>query len=320
MSIQIGIPGGSRAWSTGALAVLFVLCWSSGFVGAKLGAARAPVVTILMWRFLPLAALLLVVVLVRGRRRSPLPSRGDAARHVVIGLLSQSGYLLTVYWAIGLGVNTGTTALIDGVQPLVAAALVGPLLGVAVAGRQWAGLVLGLAGAVLVAWTDASSSATQAPWWGYLIPFAGMLSLVASTIIERRSRVLTPPLQSLAIHCTTSAVVFTVLAVATRAAAPPSSLLFWIAMAWLIVLPTFGGYGLYWLLVERVGVTPVNGLMFFIAPVTSVWGAVMFGESLTAVTVAGLALALVAALVAGAPPRRAASRAKTGTPTLQRTR
>ncbi|MFF4801217.1 hypothetical protein ACFY1U_22950 [Streptomyces sp. NPDC001351] len=42
-------------------------------------------------------------------------------------MLSQSGYLLTVYYAIQLGVSSGTTALIDGVQPLVAGALAGPL-------------------------------------------------------------------------------------------------------------------------------------------------------------------------------------------------
>ncbi|MCO5968229.1 DMT family transporter [Actinoallomurus soli] len=309
MGIQIGIPSGPRAWSTGVLAALFVLCWSSGFVGAKLGAAEAPVTTILMWRFVPLAVvLLLATVLTRLRGGSPLPSGRDTARHVLIGLLSQSGYLLTVYWAIALGVSTGTTALIDGVQPLVAAAFVGPLLGVAVAGRQWAGLVLGLVGAVLVTWADAALPAAQAPRWAYLIPFAGMLSLIASTILERRADVLTPPLQALAIHCTTSAIVFTVLAVATGTATPPSSPLFWTAMVWLILLATFGGYGLYWLLVRRIGVTPVNGLMFFIAPVTSVWGAVMFGEPLTLVTAAGLVLALVAALIAGSAPRLASDR------------
>ncbi|MFI7615879.1 DMT family transporter [Nonomuraea terrae] len=292
---QIGIVNGSRTWLTGVLAVVFVFCWSSGFIGAKLGAAQAPVTTVLMWRFVPLAVVLLPFLVTR-------TARAELGRHVLIGLLSQSGYLLTVYWAIGLGVSTGTTALIDGVQPLVAAALVGPLLGVAVTGRQRAGLALGLAGVMLVSWTDATSPATQAAAWAYVVPFIGMLSLVGSTILERRARVTTPPLSALAIHCTTSALVFTVLALATGTAAPPGSAGFWAAMTWLIVLPTFGGYGLYWVLVERIGVTPVNSLMFLIAPVTSVWGAAMFGEPLTLITVAGLTLALVAALVVSRTP------------------
>ncbi|MGV9864959.1 hypothetical protein [Rhodococcus koreensis] len=56
-----------------------------------------------------------------------------------MGALSQTGYLLTVYQAIGLGASTGTTALIDGTQPLVVAVLAGPLLGQNVAARQWWG-------------------------------------------------------------------------------------------------------------------------------------------------------------------------------------
>ena len=285
------------------LAVLFVGCWSSGFIGAKLGAAEAAVPTVLMWRFLPLAALLVPLAVVDARRRGSVPPRGALGRHAVIGLLSQSGYLLTVYGAIGLGVSTGTTALIDGVQPLVAAALVGPLLGIAVSGRQWVGLGVGLAGVTVVSWTDATSPATHAPGWAYLVPLAGMLALIASTFLERRARVLTPPLQALTIHCTTSALVLSAIALAAGAATPPGSRSFWLATAWLVVLPTFGGYGLYWILVERIGVTPVNSLMFLIAPVTTVWGALMFGEPLTLATTVGLSLALVGALVGGLAPR-----------------
>jgi drug/metabolite transporter (DMT)-like permease len=291
-----------QGWRAVTLAALFVVCWSSGFIGAKLGAAEAPVPTVLMWRFLPLAVLLVPLALAQVSRSTGAPS-GGLGRHVVIGLLSQSGYLLTVYGAIGLGVSAGTTALIDGVQPLVAAALVGPLLGLAVTGRQWAGLVLGLTGVVVVSWGDAVSPTTDAPAWAYLVPFVGMLSLVGSTFLERRAPVRTPPLQALAIHCTTSALLFTAMAVATGTASPPASQEFWVATTWLVVLPTFGGYGLYWFLVDRIGVTPVNSLMFLIAPVTSVWGALMFGEPLTVLTVSGLTLALVGAVTAGRRPR-----------------
>lgn len=312
--IPIGLLGVAaprrRAWGTGVLAMLFVVCWSSGFIGAKLGAGGAGIATVLMWRFVPLALVLLPVALLGsgrwGLRGRP---RREVRLHVAIGLLSQVGYLLTVYWAIGLGVSTGTTALVDGVQPLVAAALAGPLLGAAVAGRQWVGLALGLGGVVLVSWSDAASPATSAPVWAYLVPFAGMLSLVASTILERRARVRTPPVPALAVHCATSAVAFTVLAVATGQAVPPPSTGFWLATAWLVILPTFGGYGLYWVLVERIGVTPVSSLMFLVAPVTSLWGAAMFGEPFSALTAAGFGLSLAAAVGVAARPAAAPSTA-----------
>ncbi|GAA3204236.1 hypothetical protein GCM10020255_110550 [Rhodococcus baikonurensis] len=199
---------------TATLSILFVACWSSGFIGAKLGAGSAEVPTLLMWRFLPLAVVLVPIVGLSARRRNTMPTPRALGRQVVIGMLSQSGYLLSVYWAVDLGVNTGTTALIDGIQPLVAAALLGPVLGVAVPRMQWVGLVIGLGGVAMVTAADAGAGAS-APWWAYAIPFLGMVSLVASTFVQQRAPTSVPPLQALAIHCSTSAIVFTTLAFAS---------------------------------------------------------------------------------------------------------
>ncbi|MFE4644302.1 DMT family transporter, partial [Streptomyces sp. NPDC056730] len=256
------------------LSAAFVLCWSSGFIGAKLGAGSADAVTILMWRFLPLAAVLgLVAVTLTRHAWRGLTARA-VLRQAAIGALSQSGYLLTVYYAIQLGVSSGTTALIDGTQPLVAGALAGPLLGQYVSRRQWLGLGLGVAGVALVTVADATAAATGTVEPGaYAVPFLGMFSLVAATFLEGRSPTRTAPSVAMTIHCATSAVVFTVLATATGAAAPPAEASFWTAIAWLVILATFGGYGLYWLVLRRSGVTEVNTLMFLMAPVTAVWGA-----------------------------------------------
>ncbi|MFF0888940.1 DMT family transporter [Streptomyces sp. NPDC003456] len=279
------------------LSLAFVLCWSSGFIGAKLGAGSASAITVLMWRFLPLAVLLVAVALVaRGAWRG-LTAR-DLTRQAVVGLLSQSGYLLSVYHAIQLGVSSGTTALVDGVQPLVAGALAGPLLGQYVSGRQWIGLVLGLSGVAVVTLADAAAGA-GVPWWAYAVPLLGMSSLVAATFLESRSRSRVAPPVSLTVHCATSAVLFSALAVEAGAAAPPAEGEFWLAVGWLVVLSTFGGYGLYWILLKRSGVTAVNTLMFLMAPVTAVWGALMFGEPFGVRTALGLAVCLLAVVIVG---------------------
>lgn len=291
------------------LSALFVLCWSSGFVGAKLGTRDADVLTVLAWRTVPLAAVLLLVGWVRRTRADPRPPPAPAAelaRQAGVGALSQSGYLLSVYWAVGLGVSTGTTALVDGVQPLVVAALAGPLLGVAVSGRQWLGLALGLTGVLVVTLADAASPRTDAPGWAYAVPAAGMLCLVAATLLDRRAGTPPRPLRNLTVHCTTSAVLLGGAALATGAATVPDDPRFWLATAWAVVLPTFGGYGLYWLLLDRVGITAVNGLLFLVPPVTTAWGALAFGEPVTATTAAGLALALLATRLVGGTPLRGA--------------
>ncbi|CAL9276390.1 DMT family transporter [Streptomyces rochei] len=278
------------------LSVAFVLCWSSGFIGAKLGAGTADASTLLMWRFLPLAAVLVAAAALSRKAWRGLTLR-DAGRQVAIGALSQSGYLLSVYYAIQLGVSSGTTALIDGVQPLVAGALAGPLLRQYVSRRQWLGLWLGLAGVATVTVADAGASGADVSRWAYFIPFLGMLSLVAATFLEGRSPRPVAPRAALTIHCVTSAVLFSALAVGAGAAVPPADSSFWTATAWLVVLPTFGGYGLYWLLLRRSGLTEVNTLMFLMAPVTAVWGALMFGEHFGVQTAIGLAVGLAAVVV-----------------------
>ncbi|MFE0804923.1 DMT family transporter [Streptomyces sp. NPDC058812] len=278
------------------LSVAFVLCWSSGFIGAKLGAGTADATTLLMWRFLPLAVALVAAAAVSRAAWRGLTLR-DAGRQIAIGALSQSGYLLSVYYAIQLGVSSGTTALIDGVQPLVAGALAGPLLRQYVSRRQWLGLWLGLAGVATVTVADAAAAGADVAWWAYLVPFLGMLSLVAATFLEGRSRAPVQPRVALTIHCVTSAVLFSGMAVGVGAAAPPADSSFWVATAWLVVLPTFGGYGLYWLILRRSGITEVNTLMFLMAPVTAVWGALMFGEPFGVQTALGLAVGLAAVVV-----------------------
>ena len=280
------------------ISIAFVLCWSSGFIGAKLGTGTADAVTLLMWRFVPLAALLVVVAAVADRARWRGLPRATLGRQAAIGLLSQCGYLLAVYWAIGLGVSSGTTALIDGTQPLVVGALAGPLLAVRVPARQWLGLCAGLAGVAIVTSADAGAN-PGVPGWAYAIPFAGMLALVAATFLEQRSPAPVAPLPALTIQCATSAVALSALALAAGAAAPPADPTFWLAVAWLVVLATFGGYGLYWVALRRSGVTTVNALMFLMAPTTAVWGALMFGEPLGPATVAGLLVCLAAVAVVG---------------------
>ena len=106
---------------------LFVLLWSTGFIGAKLGLPHAEPFTFLAIRMLIATALLAVLAFATA---APWPrTPAEAARIALAGLLNQAGYLGGVFYAIGTGLPAGITALIVGFQPLLTAALAGPLLG-----------------------------------------------------------------------------------------------------------------------------------------------------------------------------------------------
>jgi drug/metabolite transporter (DMT)-like permease len=283
MGTQIGIP--ARV-VTVAAAVAFVASWSSGFLIAAVATVEVPPVTLLVWRFLAVAVVLLAVTRATGAFRG-VP-RTDLRRQVVIGLFAQLGYCGFVYAAVAAGVTTGTTALIDAVQPLVVATLVGPLLGLRVRGSQWAGLLVGALGVLLVVRSQLAGS--QAPGAAYLLPAAAMACLVAGTFVERRSASRPPVLVTLTVHVVVTAAVLLAVAAVTGALAPLPSASFWWATALAALLPTLAAYGLYWWLLRRVGVTALNALQFLVAPTTAAAGALWLGEPLTVVTLVGFAL------------------------------
>jgi drug/metabolite transporter (DMT)-like permease len=300
-SIQIGIPA---AVVTAVAGAGFVLAWSSGFLIAAIGTVEVPATTLLLWRFAPVAAVLVLLVIATGAARGIAPR--TLGRQALIGAFAQLGYCAFVYAAVGAGIATGTTALIDAVQPLVVATLVGPLLGLRVRGAQWGGLALGAVGVVLVVRSQAG--AADADPVAYLLPAAAMACLVAGTFLERRSADRPPVLVTLTVHVTVTTVALLVAAAATGTLAPPADPAFWIAAALAAFVPTLAAYGLYWWLLERIGITALNALLFLVAPTTAAAGALLLGERITLVTTAGFALCAAGVAVVLATEARQARR------------
>ncbi|MFD5600422.1 DMT family transporter [Leucobacter sp. NPDC058333] len=309
MSKQIGIP---RVAVTVVAAAAFVLSWSSGFVVPAIATVDVSPLTLLVWRFVPLAVLLLAVTAFTGALREV--TWAEVRRQSAIGLFAQFGYCTAVYAAIAGGVATGTTALIDAVQPLVVAMLVGPLLGLRVRGAQWMGLIAGAVGVLLVVRSQLDGSVADP--LAYVWPAVAMACLVIGTFMQRRSASHTgmhvTVLVTLTIHVAVTAVVLVPVAAVFGALAPPASGSFWLAVVFASVFPTLGAYGLYWWLLRRVGITALNALLFLVAPTTAAAGALLLGEPLTLVTLAGFALCGAGVAVVLVSEKREARNSRVG--------
>jgi drug/metabolite transporter (DMT)-like permease len=270
---MIGNMGKSRVLAEAG----FVVMWSSGFIGARLGTPEASTPTLMTWRFLLAAGVLLVLVSVL---RRPLPPPREVALQGVLGLLAQGVYLGGVVGAVEFGVTAGISALVASLQPILAAALAGPILGERVVRRQWVGLAVGLTGVVLVVCSDVRGGG-DAPLCAYTMPFVGMAGLVAATLLGRKTTLTDTSLDVvLAIQCAASALLFAVLAQFWGGLEPVGGMHFWAAVAWFVVFSTFGGYGFYWLNLKLSGVARVSSLVYLTPPVTMVWSYLMFGESI----------------------------------------
>ncbi|GAB3645831.1 DMT family transporter [Glycomyces tarimensis] len=263
----------------------FVVLWSSGFIGAELATAHASALTVLNWRFLLLAAPSALWLLAR----RPRFAARDVAVHAAIGLLAQVSYLYGVVAATQFGVSPGTTALIASFQPAVTAMVAYFVLSERVRGVQIVGLAIGFLGVALV--VSADYSGTDAALWAFALPIGAMLSLVAGTILERRTRPQSlGPLDALAVQFLIAAAAFTALAASTGEFAPTMTPGFWGAMAWVTILSGLGGYGAYWAVVRRNGATAAATLLYLTPPVTMLWAWAMFATPVHVWTWSGLAV------------------------------
>ena len=131
-----------------AMPLLFVVLWSTGFIGAKLGLPHADALAFLSVRYALVIMLMTALALIM---KAPWPKGLRLWIHLSItGLLLQAGYLGGTFIAIDHGLPAGITSLIVGMQPLLTAMLAGWLLHETVTKKQWLGVVLGLVGVVLV--------------------------------------------------------------------------------------------------------------------------------------------------------------------------
>jgi drug/metabolite transporter (DMT)-like permease len=138
-----------KPWFDAALAWYFVTVWGSGFLATKVGLQHAAPFTFLTLRFaFGLACVIPIVLLMQPR----WPSGRELGHVVVAGLLMHAVHLSGSHYTQYLGVSAGITALILSAQPLITALIAVRWMGETLAARQWAGVIIGLAGVALVVW------------------------------------------------------------------------------------------------------------------------------------------------------------------------
>ena len=276
------------------LQVVFVLSWSSGFIGAKLGAQSAGAFNLLFWRFL-LVSLCLALFL---NRRLLRVSWQQIRHHAVVGFLSQFLYLSCLYVAIQNGLPPGIAAIIAALQPLMTAALSTGMASERSGGWQWLGLMIGFVGVSIVIAGQYGGGGQGVGLVMYLLPLVSALGLTLATLYERRSvqaqdcgLVLPLFIQSLL-----TLIGFTAAVIYTDTLSIPHDTNVLISIVWLTVFSTFLAYLSLWMLLRVMTATHVAALVYLEPPVTLVWAALMFGDVIHASTYAGIAV-VVAGLV-----------------------
>jgi drug/metabolite transporter (DMT)-like permease len=283
---------------------LFVLLWHTGFIGGRLGLPHAEPLTFLWYRFMAAFALLALAAAVA---RAPWPSGRQAVHVGISGLLIHGVYLGGVFIAIGLGLPAGVTALIASLQPLLTAILSGPLLGETVGGRQWAGLLLGLAGVALVLYEKLA--AASLPPLGLLAAVIGLIAITYGTLHQKKFGGGRDLRTTTALQYAVCVLAYlpVVLTVETLRVDWTGAFIF--AFVWLTLVLSVGAIGLYFYLIRTGSAAGVASLMYLVPPLTAVTAWLLFDERLGWLALAGIAVAATGVAIVNRKPAGAAARA-----------
>ncbi|MSQ65636.1 MAG: DMT family transporter [Limnohabitans sp.] len=265
--------------------LLFVLLWSTGFIGARLGMPYTEPLTFLFVRYLAVMALMLLIALTS---RAPWPQGVRAWWHIgVAGLLLHGFYLGGVFIAISLGLPTGVAALVVCVQPLLTAVTAGWLLGENVRPRQWTGLLLGLGGVALVVANKIGSGFGVA---ALLSAVVALLGITGGTLYQKR---FCPKFdwRTGVIAQFVPTVLVTGLCAwwfETGRMDWNSELVF--AIVWLVLVLSVGAVSLLNWLIRQSTAVNVASLFYLVPPCTAIVGWALFGEAFSQLALAGMAM------------------------------
>lgn len=277
-------------------AALFVLLWSTGFVGAKYGLPDSEPFTFLALRLL-IAGLLLAVAATASRSRI---DRRHAGRAAVSGLLLHATYLGGVFWAIAHGTPAGVSAVVVSLQPVLVAALALPLLGERLLGRQWLGLVLGVTGVLLVV----------VPRLGGSVPVAGLISSLvalaggtAGTLWQKRHGDGIPLLWGTCVQYAAATAALVVASLAVEHQRVHWTPRFVGALAWLVVVLSLGAVLLLMVLLRRGTASSVSSLLYLVPPATALEAWLLLDERMAALSLLGVGVTAVGVALAVRTPR-----------------
>jgi drug/metabolite transporter (DMT)-like permease len=279
----------TRSHAAVAAPALFVLLWSTGFIGAKFGLPYAGPFTFLLLRFTFVIALMLPAALVL-RARWPRSLR-EWIHIAIAGMLLQGSYLGGVFAAISAGMPAGVVALVVGLQPILTALAAAPLLKERVSLRQWAGLALGFGGVALVVSQKLSLNGLSASGVAWAV--LGLFSITAGTLYQKRFCPSFDLRTGTVIQFAAGALLLLPLATLTETMHVQWTGEFVFALAWLVLVLSVGALSLLFRLIERGEATRVSSLFYLTPLTTAAMAWFIFGETLNVAGLIGMAAGVI---------------------------
>jgi drug/metabolite transporter (DMT)-like permease len=282
--------------------VVFVLLWSTGFIGARFGLPYIEPMTFLAVRMVFVVVIMLAIALAV---RAHWPGPRGIGHSLVTGSLVHGAYLGGVFVAISQGVPAGISALIPGLQPILTSTIASRFMGERVSLLQWLGLMLGLAGVLMVLHDHRIVAAGSVLGW--TASFVSLFGITLGTLYQKRFGGGIDWRAGNTWQYIGAVALFGIgsFGFETQTIHWTGELIF--AIAWLVIVLSVLAVALMYWLIRRSAATSFASLFYLVPATTALFAYLLFGEKLDALSIAGMVVCAVGVVLAnrGARPKPA---------------
>jgi len=270
--------------------LLFVLLWSTGFIGAKYALPYIEPFYLLFIRMLMTLAVFAGLCVIF---KPQWPSFRQGKQQMVTGLLIHACYLGGVFAAIKWQMPAGITAIIVGLQPLLTALLGWQWLGERLRSVQWLGLVLGLIGVVLVLLNGQHAGGFDLRFEAVVAVLLALISISVGTLYQKRFGGGVDLLPASVYQYVATAIAMAILAFVFEERVIDWSAQLIFALGWLVFGLSVSAILLLMLMIREGESAKVASYFYLVPPVTVVEAWILFGEDMTLIQAGGIAITVL---------------------------
>ncbi len=277
--------------------IIFVLLWSTGFVGAKYILPYAEPFVFLTIRY---ASAAIILVLIAKALREPLRiTRAQVQQSILVGIFLQVIYIGGVFYAVSLGLPAGVTAVIVSLQPVLVSVLAFRLLNEGLTLRKVSGLLLGLIGVLLLLLPKIfqGNFNLEFPEIGILSSVLALIGTTTGYLLQKKGGSEIPFLPGTAVQFVTATILFALAGIIFEDWTIKVNFQFILALSWIVLALSIGSIFLLFYLLKHDSASSVSSLYYLVPPLTAVQAFFFFGERFTLIGLSGMALAAIGTLL-----------------------
>ncbi|NKB61976.1 MAG: EamA family transporter [Gammaproteobacteria bacterium] len=278
MLIKLGVP------------LVFVVLWSTGFVGAKFGLPSAEPFTFLTIRTaLNLLALLMILPFIKV---SWPRDRAGYVHLAVVGVLIHGVYLGGVFAGIYHGLPASIAAIIVGLQPLITSLFAMLFLREVLTRLKVLGLVTGFIGIILVVGEQGVAD-SHFNAIGVALCVASLFGISIGTIYQKKFCGDYDLLPGVFVQYAANCVFMAILAFLLESQVIYWNLQFVLTMGWLVVVLSIGAVLLLMWLIRQGEAGRVASLFYLVPPLVAAEAWFLFDERFGVMALIGMFLCML---------------------------